>query len=109
MTSSNPDSSDVTHVTVNGIEYPTMMYDGVRRFIPNEAVAFVVDNTMETYVLNDLKRALFAGEIPLQDYYEFMMYTGYSVGGWHDAMWSTIEGNPHIFPGGFEKHMDVIE
>lgn len=104
-------------VKVNDKEYPTQSYNGVQRFIPNRIVEYVVNQTSQAFFddkdtleadLNSIKIKVLRGDLPLQDYIEYLILLGYSVSGFCDAVYSTIELNDHIFLGETEDWF-VIE
>lgn len=103
-------------VKVNGKEYPTQLYDGVQRFVPNAIVEHIVDQAYEAFVkkentldidLNSIKIKVLNGELPIKDYIEYLTMFGYSVSGFCDAVYSTIELNSHIFPGETEDWFTI--
>lgn len=89
------DSDEITTVTVNDVKYDAKLYKGVLRFVPNEAVSFIVDSN--PYVLNDLAVAVVNGDVSLDDYIAFGTMHGYSVSGFTDSISSIVDMNPHIF------------
>lgn len=105
-------TGDVIMVKVNGIEYPTMIYGTVQRFVPNEAVYAFVSNNIESprsgeYTLNELAMDMLKQRVSLEDYISFYTMFGYSVEGFCDALESTIGLNYHIFPGDVEDYFKV--
>lgn len=109
----NADSDVVIPVKVNGVEYPTKIYKGVQRFVPNEAVFAFVQNNIEAgnwgpYTLNELAHDVVTQKIPLSEYITFLTLTGYSVSGFCEVMESTVGFNDHIFTGNLEDYF-VIE
>lgn len=105
-------TGNVIMVKVNGIEYPTMMYGAVQRFVPNEAVyAFVNSNidspTRGEYTLNELALDVLEKRVSLEDYIAFYTMIGYSVSGFVNALESIIGLNCHLFPGDVEDYFKV--
>lgn len=104
-------------VKVNGKEYATQLYKGVQRFIPNQIVEYIADQITEAFMnkestleadLNSIKIKVLQGDLPIEDYIEYLTMFGYSVSGFYDAVCSTIGLNEHIFPGAIEDWF-VIE
>lgn len=94
-------------VTINGKEYSTQLYDSVQRFIPQSAVEFIVNQTMNTFVLNELAVAVLKKEVSIEDYIDFETMHGCSVGKVCDSIDSIIGMNDHIFPGKVEDYFDL--
>lgn len=104
-------------VKVNGKDYPTQLYDGVQRFIPNKIVEYVVNQSIKAFSqrkdtlgtdLNSILIKVLNGELPFEDYIEFQIMHGYSVTGLADAIESNVSFNEHLFPGEIEDWF-VIE
>lgn len=109
-------SEQVIMVTVNGKEYPTRLYNGVQRFVPNEIVQYMNDAVLDAFMnkkdtlgidLNSLGIKLRKRELPLQDYIEYLTMIGYSVSGFCDAVYSIVEFNDHIFQGDTEDWLTI--
>lgn len=96
-------------VTINGREYPTQLYDGVQRFVPNMATMAYFDNNFMKgpYDLNAMAVAVVERTIPLDDYIAFIVQTGPSVGYLCDSIESKVQFNPDFFPGEIEDHFDL--
>lgn len=92
-------------VKVNGKDYPTQLYNGVQRFIPNRVVEYMVNNEINEFNrnrgpsqsgndLNTIVIKVLEGVIPLEDYIEFSTMHGYSVGGFCDSIDSLLDNFP---------------
>lgn len=94
------------YIIINGRKQPIYNDDGILRFVPNEAVKSLVNLTMKTMVLNKLPELIFNGEMSIQDYAEFQMMHGGSIGYFTDSMSSIIIGNDWFFTGAYEEYLD---
>ena len=102
-----PDAdSELVIVTINEKEYETHLYNGTRRFVPNEAVKYITEAA--GYATNSLRLECLEGRIPFADYLEFETMIGWSLGGFEDSILSMIDLNPHVFPGEREDHFRFI-
>lgn len=105
--------TDGPAVTVDGKSYPTVMVDGVQRFVENKAVSWFMwqasllnpndpdpirRGRLDPHSkanLNTLALEMHRGwSFTKRDYMEFLMMTGYSVCGFADAVPSAEIKNP---------------
>lgn len=89
-------------VKVNGKEYPTQMYNGVQRFVPNSIIEYMVDNEARIFNknggpgitgndLNTIAIKVLRGELSFEDYVAFSTMHGYSVSGFCDSIESMVD------------------
>lgn len=101
---------EIIPVLINGKSYRTALYGKVQRFVPNEAVDFLVNKAISdgSLALNELPVKVLRGEVPLEDYIEFHTLCKGSLGHFVDSLSSLIDLNPSFFTGTFEEIV-VIE
>lgn len=101
---------EIIPVKINGKEYPTALYNGVQRFVPNAAVNFLVDAVVHdnSNHYNELGHQFILQNIPLNDYIDFMAMCNGSLGHFEDSLSSSIDMNPRFFGKSYEE-LVVIE
>lgn len=109
-------SEELVMVTVNGRDYPTRLYNGVQRFVPNAIIEHINEQSYNAFMnkentlgvdLNSIVMNVLRGELPLKDYIEYLTMTGYSVSGFCDAVYSIVKLNDHIFEGETEDWFTI--
>ena len=88
-------------VIINGKPYETALYDGVRRFVGNQAVILMdeVANEANAGHINRIHRAFLRREVTLEDFIDFFALLNGSIGHFEDSLWSAISLNPQVFDG----------
>ena len=89
-------------VTINGVVYPSQLYNGVQRFVPDRSVELrfargAVD-------LNRLALRTIQKSYPLEKYIDLLAKSAYSVCGFESSVSQLIENNPHAWPGELEDY-----